>query len=90
MARYKRSPGWCEYCERRVWVSRLNHFFTTWRCEECGSKDVYVGERLANVAAETALGEAGTPPQGTGFCSRCGAGLYEDAAFCAKCGAQVV
>ena len=43
MARYRRSPGWCAYCERRVWVTRYNQFFTKWRCERCGSREVAVG-----------------------------------------------
>jgi ribosomal protein L37AE/L43A len=44
MARYRRSPALCDYCQRRVWALRRNHFFTKWRCETCGSRVDIVGE----------------------------------------------
>src|SRR6185437_11687427 len=44
MARYRRSPGYCNYCQTRLWVSRRNHFFTKWHCERCGSLVNAVGQ----------------------------------------------
>lgn len=40
----KRKPGYCTYCESRVWATRGNHFWTKWACASCGSPIRYVGE----------------------------------------------
>lgn len=56
MTKYKGSPGYCTYCQRRVWASRSRHIIGSWRCTTCGSLVKITGDYAVQQHERTLLG----------------------------------